>query len=378
MPEINYKSWENYIYQKHSTLVINPAAIAANVKAIRNITSGELIAVVKENGYGLGLKNEYDILKNLDIHYYGVTNTREALALRSFGCNEPILLMSPEYQRDSCVALVKEDITLALGSEEQMALLEWVYSETGILPRVHIKIETGMGRYGFRYDCLPDFKALGAHLRVEGCFTHLAGKPGSYKAQVELQRRRFLQAVSSIEKMGIPTGLKHICNSAATMTFGDLGMDGVRVGSALLGKAASGKEKLKTAVWLEVPISEIRQFNPGDTIGYQSTLTLKKGARLALARAGHGDGVYLGYADTPEPFFRGCLHLLSVLLRPKRYEKAVWVNGKKAVLAGRLGVAHMMIDVTHIPCKVGDTVKIAVNPLLVHPAVEKKVLEGIL
>ena len=154
-------------------------------------------------------------------------------------------------------------------------------------------------------------------------------------------------------------------------------MDAVRVGSALLGKTtvygkhALGNAPLKSAVWLEAPVYEIRSFRKGDTIGYQSHLTLKKDSRLALVRIGHTDGIFLGYGDFPEYFLHGLLHLLSLKLRPGRYRKTVTVNGKQAPLAGLLGVAHMMIDVTDIPCQTGDTVTLSVNPLLIHPAVPK-------
>ncbi len=377
---IHQTDYNNAVYQKFSRLVISPGAIAHNIGVIRSITGRTIIAVVKENGYGMGLLNEYQILKDLDIPFYAVTNTREALSLRSFGCTEPVLLMSPVAEYEDCLELARQNIIFSLEAEWQIPLLDNVYKETGITPNVHIKIETGMGRYGFRWNHLPDLKSLTAHLSVEGCFTHLAGRPKKYRQQAEQQRQRFLTAVTALEAMGVPSGIKHMANSSAVMTVGDFGMDAVRVGSALLGKTtvygsqALGNAPLKCAVRLEAPIYEIRTFRKGDTIGYQSHLTLKRDSRLALVRIGHTDGIYLGYGDVPEYFFHGFLHLLSLKLRPGRYRKTVTVNGKQAPLAGLLGVAHMMIDVTDIPCEAGDRVTLNVNPLLIHPAVPKVLL----
>ena len=377
---IHQTDYNNAVYQKFSRLVISPGAIAHNIGVIRSITGRTIIAVVKENGYGMGLLNEYQILKDLDIPFYAVTNTREALSLRSFGCTEPVLLMSPVAEYEDCLELARQNIIFSLEAEWQIPLLDNVYKETGITPNVHIKIETGMGRYGFRWNNLPDLKSLTAHLSVEGCFTHLAGRPKKYRQQAEQQRQRFLTAVTALEAMGVPSGIKHMANSSAVMTVGDFGMDAVRVGSALLGKTtvygnqALGNAPLKCAVRLEAPIYEIRTFRKGDTIGYQSHLTLKRDSRLALVRIGHTDGIYLGYGDVPEYFFHGFLHLLSLKLRPGRYRKTVTVNGKQAPLAGLLGVAHMMIDVTDIPCEAGDRVTLNVNPLLIHPAVPKVLL----
>ena len=374
--------YDNAVYQKFSRLVISPWAIAHNLEVIRSITSRTIIAVVKENGYGMGGWNAYRILKNLDIHFYAVENTREALALRRFGCTDPILLLSPVAEYRECLELAGQDIIFTLEAKWQLTLLQSIYKETGIRPRVHIKIETGMGRYGFRWNQLPQFKSLTEYLSVEGCFTHLAGRPKNYRRQAKLQRQRFLSAVSALEAMGIPSGMKHIANSSAVMTVGDLGMDAVRVGSALLGKAVVygkhplGHRPLKCAVWLEASVYEIRSFPKGDTIGYHSRLKLKRDSRLALVRIGHTDGIYLKYADYPECFFHECLHLLSARLWPGRCRKTVIINGRRAPLAGVLGVAHMMIDVTDISCRTGDTVTLEANPLLVHPAVPRVVLPG--
>lgn len=377
---IHQAAHDNAVYQKFSRLVISPGAIAHNIDVIRSITDRTIIAVVKENGYGMGLWNEYQILKDLNIHFYAVTNAREALALRRFGCADPILLMSPVAEYEDCLKLAEQGILFSLEAEWQLPLLEQVYTETGAKPRVHIKIETGMGRYGFLWNDLPDLKPLTGFLSVEGCFTHLAGRPKKYRRQAEQQRQRLLTAVSALEAMGIPSGMKHIANSSAVMTVGDLGMDAVRIGSALLGKTtvygkhALGNAPLKSAVCLEAPVYEIRSFRKGDTIGYQSHLTLKRDSRLALVRIGHTDGIYLGYGDFPEYFVHGFLHLLSLKLRPGHYRKTAAVNGKLAPLAGLLGVAHMMLDVTDIPCQAGDIVTLQVNPLLIHPAVPKVIL----
>lgn len=321
------------------------------------------------------------MLKKQGIRFFAVANTKEALALRRFGCSDPILLLSPVAEYRECLELAGQNIIFTLEACWQLPLLQSVYKETKILPRVHIKIETGMGRYGFRWNQLQELKALSDCVAVEGCYTHLAGRPKHYRRQVEQQRQRFSTAVTALEAMGIPTGMKHIANSSAVMTVGDLGMDAVRVGSAILGKVVVhgrhplGDAPLICAVRLEAPVYEIRYFPKGDTIGYQSSLQLKRDSCLALVRVGHTDGVFLKYADSPEFFVRGCLHLLSRCLWPDRCRKTVTVNGRQAPLAGTLGVAHMMVDVTDIPCRTGDMVTIEVNPLLIHPMIPRIMLE---
>lgn len=366
----------NFIYQKESILKIDKSAIAHNIKTIQGITSGQIIAVIKENGYGLGFFTEYQILKELGMNYFAVTNVAEALSLREFGCTDPVLLMSPILTLSECVRLVEADITMMAGSTTQLELLRIAAVECSCSPKIHIKIDTGMGRYGFMWNDIPDnMKELTEGLTITGCYSHLAGKPKGYAAQAHAQADRLRKAINVLQAQGIDTGLCHLSNSAGTCVFGDLGFDGVRVGSAIIGKSAGGAHNLQTAVWLEARIYDKFYRKKGDTIGYQSTAVLKRDSTLGLVRIGHGDGIYLGYADTPETFWHSVIHAAAVLLMPKRYKNFVSIQGKQVPIVGRLGVAHMVIDLTDFDFTIGDTVKISVNPLFIHPSVEKEVIK---
>ena len=370
----------NLIFQKQTVMKIDASAIAHNIEVIREtIGKARLIAVIKENGYGMGLEREYNILKNLNINFFAVTNANEALALRRFGCREDILLMSPSLEKEEATMLLQNDIIFMLGNMKQALLLKALSDETGITPRVHLAIETGMGRFGFLWNQLPDLSALPGFLKIEGCYSHLNGKPSGYEKEARKQLDRFLTACAALKKQGINPGIRHICNSAATMSLGTLGLDAVRCGSAILGKCARGGSRLKNAVWLEAPICLVAELPKGSTIGYQACAVLKRDSRLGLVRAGHGDGIMLGYADNPEPFIHGIIHLAAVKLLKNRYRKTILVtgkhNGKKVHVpyVGRSGVAHVMIDLTDTPFAEGDIVRFNVNPLFVHPSISKEV-----
>ena len=370
----------NLTFQKQTVMKIDASAIAHNVKVIREtIGKARLIAVIKENGYGMGLEREYDILKNLNIDFFAVTNAEEALALRRFGCDKDILLMSPSLEQEEAAALLANDIIFMLGDMRQAVLLKKLSEETGNMPRVHLAIETGMGRYGFLWNQIPDLSALPSFLKIEGCYSHLNGKPSGYEKEARKQLQRFLEATETLKKQGINPGIRHICNSAATMSLGTLGLDAVRCGSAVLGKCARGGARLKNSVWLEAPICLVHELPKGSTVGYQACAFLKRDSRLGLVRAGHGDGIMLGYADNPEPLIHGVIHLLAVKLLKKRYQKTVLViskhNGKKARVpyVGRSGVAHVMIDLTDTAFAEDDIVQFNVNPLFIHPSISKEV-----
>ncbi|MDO5409905.1 MAG: alanine racemase [Lachnospiraceae bacterium] len=361
---------------------IDAGAMAHNVQVIREkIGNAQLIAVIKENGYGMGLEREYTILKKLNIDFFAVTNAEEAFALRRFGCDADILLMSPSFDRDEALRLLQNNIIFMLGSMKQATLLKKLSEETGLTPRVHLAIETGMGRYGFLWNQLPNLSALPSFLKIEGCYSHLSGKPAGYEKEARRQQSRLLSACEALKKQGIDPGIRHICNSAATMSLGTLGLEAVRCGSAILGKCARGGARLKNAVWLEAPVCLVAELPKGSTVGYQACAVLNRDSRLGLIRAGHGDGIMLGYADNPEPLIHGIIHLIAVKLLKKRYQKTVLVtgkhNGKKARVPyiGRSGVAHVMIDLTDTPFAEGDIVQFNVNPLFVHPSISKDIIK---
>lgn len=372
----------NLVFQKQTVMKIDASAIAHNVQVIREtIGKARLIAVIKENGYGMGLEREYRILEDLNIDFYAVTNAAEALTLRALGCTADILLMSPSLEKEEAARLLQNDIIFMLGSMKQAILLKTLSEETGLTPRVHLAIETGMGRYGFLWNQLPDLSALPSFLKIEGCYSHLNGRPAGYEKEARRQLERFLSAAESLKKQGIDPGIRHICNSAATMSLGTLGLDAVRCGSAILGKCARKGARLKNSVWLEAPICLVTELPKGSTVGYQACSVLKRDSRLGLVRAGHGDGIMLGYADNPEPLVHGIIHLIAVKLLKKRYQKTVLVTGrhtgKKARVpyVGRSGVAHVMIDLTDTPFVEGDIVQFNVNPLFIHPSISKDIVK---
>ena len=363
----------NYCYQKCSRLVIDEGAIAHNVAQIRSITSKKIIAVIKENGYGLGLLNEYRILEKLGLDFFAVTSTKEALSLREFGCQGDILMLTPIFDREESEALLKANVIMTLHDTDQADMLADLAFETGLRPRVHIKIDTGMGRYGFLYNHVPDLTPYVQALSLEGCYSHLAGKASHYKKHVEEQVSRFRKGLDALAAQGIRPALCHICNSKATMTFGDLGFDGVRTGTALIGKCAP-RRRLKEAVWLETPVYATMFKEKGATISYQSQAVLKRDSKLALLRAGHGDGIGLGYKDGSETFIQQVIWVIKRTFFPKRYQMYIRIGGRKLPVLGRLGISHLMVDISGTDIKEGDLARLSVNPLLIHPFVKRLIL----
>ena len=362
----------NNCFDKNATLVIKQEAIVNNVKYIKKSTGAKIIAVVKENGYGLGVANLYNIIKDQDIFMYAVTSPVEAVALRQEGCKADILILTPISDFAELLLMVNNNVVLAFGDEKQIPEFIYIHELTGKRPRVHIQIDSGLGRYGFSIDNMPNFKHYEEYVSIEGCFTHLAGSTNSYKRSVDKQVRVFEYALERIKSSGVKPGICHVSNSRAAMTFGSLGFDAVRVGSAILGKVPV-KSGLEEAVWLETKIFSIYNRQEGEYIGYSGEASLKRDSSLAVVRIGICDGVGLiqrGFTDfTFGNFFK---NLLKRLIEEPAL--CVWINGKKSPVIGRIGASHMTVDVTGNAVTEGDTVKVQVNPLLVHPYVERMVI----
>ena len=362
----------NSCFDKNATLVIKQEAIIHNVKYIKESTGAKLIAVVKENGYGLGVANLYNIIKDQDIFMYAVISPCEAIALREEGCETDILILTPISDFSELLSMVSKNVVIALGNKKQISELRYIYELTGKKPRVHLQIDSGMGRYGFNVDDLPDLRNCKDYLSVEGCFTHLAGSSKNYKRSVKKQVRIFKTALEKIRAAGVNPGICHISNSKAALTFGALGFDAVRVGSAILGKV-SVESGLEEGVWLESNVFTVYNRQEGERIGYSGEASLKRDSSLAVVRIGTGCGVGLIQRGTMD--FSFCSIVKNMLNRINSVPVySVWINGKKSPVIGRIGVSHMTVDVTENSVKEGDVVKIQVNPLLVHPYVKRTVI----
>ena len=177
----------NSCFDKNATLMIKQEAIVNNVNYIKKTTGAKVIAVLKENGYGLGVANLYHIIKDQDIFMYAVTSTCEAIALRREGCKTDILMLTPIADFSELLLMVSYDVVIALGSEKQIPELIEIHNVTGKKPRVHIQIDSGMGRYGFNVDNMPNFKHYEEYFTFEGCFSHLAGSNSNYKKSVDMR-----------------------------------------------------------------------------------------------------------------------------------------------------------------------------------------------
>lgn len=283
------------------TFVIDSAALSRNMEKLRRFTSAQIIAVVKGNGYGLGLVSYARFLTAQGVALLAVSTVEEAAALRDAGITAQLLMLSSTALPEEIAALLTRDVILTVGSADAARAVSDAAAVRGVTARVHVKLDTGMGRYGF----LPQETAEAAALlqalpalQVEGVFTHLSDAANA--KCTALQYRRFTEGVRILQEAGIDTGLRHVCASTAFLRYPEMHLDAVRLGSALLGRlSVPDTLGLERIGWLEAQVTELKTLPAGWPVGYTGAYRTRRETRLALLPVGYTSGV--GVPRRPAP-----------------------------------------------------------------------------
>ena len=363
--------------KKESRLVIRRDYIENNVRAVRQLTGARLMAVVKEDGYGIGIASAYRILSGCGVDFFCVGTPREALTLRNLGFSGDILLLTPEYSLPLCSQLLEENIIFMVGNSRQADVLRQASRGMRRSPRIHIKIDTGLGRYGFFRDTLLTVKFCTLDMNIEGIYTHFASCGRNYRKNILLQKQRFDQALKILEESGVPVPFVHAAASRTLAWAGDLGYDGVRIGSLLLGKETEGRADFQDAVRLEAKICEKKWYPAGEYAGYQRDVKLKRDSLIGVVRAGCGDG--LGLARQSRERLGLLRHAVRNMFFPD-HAYCLSGNGSRVPILDNTGTGHTLVDLTGLGLNPGDVLSFRINPLLADPDIPKIIVgdgEGI-
>ena len=231
-----------------NTLVINKDDLRHNIEKIKefSLKSGQddngnslkIIAVVKANGYGLGIVEYTKFLIDNEISSFAVSTKEEALSLREAGIKEEILMLSACSKKEELKELVEKDVTLTLSSKEDSEAIDKLGEELGKEIKVHLKIDTGFGRYGFIYskrdELVETIKNL-KHIKIEGTYTHFSVSFFDEK-YTKLQFQRFIDVIEVLRMNEIAPKVLHVCNSSAFLKYPYMHLNAVRIGSAFLRK----------------------------------------------------------------------------------------------------------------------------------------------
>ncbi len=349
--------------------IVEQAAVEHNLDTLTKRADGVPVwAVLKGNGYGLGIVPMAKACLQAGIIRFAVTEPEEAARIRELSETAQILMLRPVREQEELQRLLQLDVIATVGSVEDAAALNGIATQLGAVAEVHVKIDTGMGRYGFLPQDLEKILSVYRHhdrIAVSGIYTHFHS--AFAKAKVTAQQAKAFEAVvQALADSGVEPGTPHCCNSTAFLRFPEWKMGGVRLGSALLGRVR-GKWNLRQVGWCETTIEQLRWLPAGHSTGYGGAWKAKKPTRIAVIPVGwyHGFGVEHGNDIFR---FRDCLRIgvkaLKWMIFPPKLQ--VSVGGKRCRVLGHVGMLHTVCDVTRVSCSEGDPVRMEINPLLVR------------
>ena len=308
--------------------------------------TAKLCCVVKADGYGHSAPIIAKLLEGLGCDYLAVSNIEEALQLRKNGISLPILILG--YTPAECAeTLAKNNITQCVYSYDYGINLAENAKSCGVRVKIHIKLDTGMGRIGFI--CRDnDTKELDLAISIakneqficEGLFTHFAmADESNGNEYTSKQFSQFSGGINYFEENGVHFDICHCANSAAALKFPEYRMDMVRIGLALYGLTSFDLEapKLKPVMCLKSVVSHIKVLNAGESVSYGRRFTANKDMRVATVPVGYADG-----------FMRST----------SKSDYTLKIGDKSAKILGSICMDQLVLDASDIECKVGDTVTI--------------------
>ena len=285
--------------QKHDTVLeVNLNAILHNINVHKALLKPEtkMMAMVKAYSYGLGGYEIAEFLQHHHIDYLGVAYADEGVDLRKNGITAPIMVMNPEQH--SYNIIIDYNLEPEIYSFRVLELFTQQLAQKGIQEKypIHIKLETGMHRLGFKEDELNELTEKLKHLNVKvaSIFSHLSiadvpeGKDYTLE-QIEIFKKNSDNLISGLHYKPI----RHILNTSGIVHYSDYQFDMVRIGIGMVGISSSEKIKkqLQGAVSFKTVISQISTVNAGESIGYNRNYRTKNSTQIATIPVGYADGI---------------------------------------------------------------------------------------
>jgi len=331
--------------QKHDTVLeINLNAILHNINVHKSLLKPEtkMMAMVKAFSYGLGGYEIAEFLQHHHIDYLTVAYADEGVDLRKNGITTPIVVMNPEQH--SYGIIIEYNLEPEIYSFRVLDLFCDQLKQKGYTGKypIHIKLETGMHRLGFKDFELDELiqKLKSYPVKVQSVFSHLATADVPEEKDYALQQIHIFDRNSSKLISGIGyQPLRHILNSSGIANFTDYQFDMVRIGIGMVGisQNAEIQKRLQSAVRFKTVISQISEVEKGDTVGYSRRFKAEEPTRIATIPVGYADGI-------PRLIGNGI--------------GKVCVNGNLVPIVGSVCMDMMMLNIENLPAKEGDEVVI--------------------
>ena len=304
--------------------------LTLNVEALKQrAADARLLVVVKANAYGHGAVSVGLAGIQAGAWGLGVASLEEGDELRRAGVGSPIIVLSSTRPAQA-PGLVQRDLTVTVATQEMGEALSNAAQALGRIARVHIKVETGMNRFGIGAD---EAVALAERLRnlpaleVEGVSSHLATADEADKTLTFQQYKAFRECIARLEWVPI----HHISNTAGLLNMPEMRHGLVRCGLGVYGYYPSAETNrdvpLHPVLSLRSRVAKVAELQPGEGVGYGMTWRATRPSRVAVVLAGYGDGLPLALSN----------------------KGVALVRGRRAPYAGRVMMDMLTLDVTDIP-----------------------------
>ncbi|MCL2579030.1 MAG: alanine racemase [Oscillospiraceae bacterium] len=339
--------------EKHAraAAVINLDHVAGNIGAIRKMISPKtmIMAVVKANGYGHGSLEISAAALEAGADWLGVATVSEGVTLRGAGITAPILVLSPAFEEEF-EPIIQHDLASTFFSLSGCQRLSQMAGLLGKTAKVHIKIDTGFNRIGYRLD---DMDAVAGEIltisklpgiEIQGVYSHLATSDSDPEFVGE-QLSRFLEMIDKLAAAGLTIPIKHISNSGGVLGHPECNLDLVRCGILIYGMAPDSKPEganrveglgFRKTLTVKSRVAHLKTVKKGESVGYSRNYFARKDISVATIPIGYADG-----------FSR---HLSNV--------GKVLICGRYCDIIGTICMDQFMADVTGVPVEVGDEVVI--------------------
>jgi alanine racemase len=313
---------------------IDLARLRNNLRLIRRDLPKpvRLLAVVKDEAYGHGALDAARIALEEGAWGLGLSTLEEAMTLREAGITAPLLLLG-ERQEIELPWCVEHDLTVCVNESHTVRQLARIATAHGKRVPVHLKIHTGMSRYGVRWDeALPLIEQIITEksLWLEGVMTHFAQSDESDKSFANLQFSRFNEVLNAMAQRHLSVKLRHTCNSGGFLDLPHAHLDMVRTGILMYGVFPSSVCRripgIAPVMSVKARIAAIQKIKPGEVVGYGMRYTAPSERRVAVLPIGYGDGF------------------------PRvRNQGGALIHGQRAPLIGGIAMDALMVDITDIP-----------------------------
>ena len=341
-------------------LVIDLRVVRNNLRAVKDRAEGvHVFADLSANASGMGLLPVANFLRDEGIRNYIIEDTEDARLLRQNGfASERLMMLRSTADPKEISELLSYGVICTAGSYDSAVAINGIAEARKIVADIQVKIDTGLGVYGFQPSELDKVAAIYRYmssLNVVGTFTTFSASWHNKKLTFS-QLDKFNAALDRIIDMGLEPGAAHVVDSAALFKYDIELMDAVRVDTALTGripgKAVHG---LSRVGFVEAGLEEVGWYPKGHTIGSERGFVTSAPTKIAILSVGyyHGFGVDRYIVERS----------LFDIFRWRRSKTFVKINGHKARVLGSVGLMHTMVDVTNIDCTVGDVAILDVDPV---------------